>query len=192
VPVDNFDITSVIERELAQGPLKLNLTDLNWPDQIQDGLDALNTALDVSFILYLVGIGAAGLSILVALISFFFTHRRWALLNGILAFLSFACLAITSIIITIMQKKATDVINEHGNEIGVYAYVGRKFLILTWVSVAAMLLSFVSWLVVFILGRKNKDKTHDREKAAVATTRPSEDTYVENGTAAKRHFWNRR
>lgn len=91
-----------------------------------------------------------------------------------------------------MQKKATDVINEHGNEIGVYAYIGRKFLILTWVSVAAMLLSFISWLVVFILGRKTKKGRNDHEKAAAPTTRLSEETYTEARRHPKRHFWNRR
>lgn len=91
-----------------------------------------------------------------------------------------------------MQKKATDVINEHGNEIGVYAYIGRKFLILTWVSVAAMLIAWIIWIPICLRGKDHESKRRrrgDAEKGAV-DTRMSGET-VRPGRRGLR-FWQRR
>lgn len=163
---DNFDITSLLEKELEDGPANIALSDIQWPDAIQNGLDTLNTAFDASFILYCIGIGAAGLSILTSLLAIFLDGRIFSLANGALAALSFFCLLITSIIITIVQNKATGIINEHGNDIGLYAYKGQKFLILTWVSVAAMFVSLLVWMVLFCVGRKNKKREYTEKRGA--------------------------
>jgi hypothetical protein len=44
---------------------------------------------------------------------------------------------------TIVQVKVVDLINTNGNNIGVYAYRGDKYLALTWVAVVVMFLAVV-------------------------------------------------
>lgn len=64
-----------------------------------------------------------------------------------------------------MQNKATAVLNEHGNDIGLYAYKGQKFLILSWVSVAAMFVSLIAWVGLCCIGRKNKKREYTEKPA---------------------------
>ena len=42
---------------------------------------------------------------------------------------------ISSITITIVQRKAIDIINKYGNKAGLEAYRGTKYLALTWAAV---------------------------------------------------------
>jgi hypothetical protein len=152
--------------ELEAGPLKINLSDINWPDDIQDGLNKLNVALNATFVLYAIGIAASGLAILTSLIAFFLHGSRLISFgNWGLASLAFVTLLIASIIITVVQKEATHIINKYGNDIGIYAYKGVKYLILTWVAVAAMFLASISWVVEFCMGRRNKDREYTEKPA---------------------------
>jgi len=59
-----------------------------------------------------------------------------------------------------VQNKGTNIINKHGNEIGVYAYKGKKYLILTWVAMAMMFLAAAAWIVEFCIGRRNKGREY--------------------------------
>lgn len=157
----HFDISKVLNQELEIGPLHLNLSDIHWPSDIQDGLNALNTAIDATFVLYAIGIAAAGLAIIAALVALFMNGSRLISFgNWGLTSLSFATLLVASIIITVIQKKATHIINKYGNEIGVYAYRGVKYLTLTWVSVAVMFLASAAWAVEFCVGRRNKTREY--------------------------------
>jgi hypothetical protein len=155
----HFDITEQLEYELDLGPFDISLSDLNWPDEIQDGLDALNAATNATFILYCLGIAAAGLAIIASLVAVFLHGSRLVSIgNWGLAIASFLALLIASIIVTIIQMKASDIINEYGNAIGVYAYRGQKYLIITWVSVAAMFVAVVAWTVEFCVGKRRNRK----------------------------------
>lgn len=157
----HFDITKQLDSELELGPLNISLSDINWPDQIQDGLDALNAAMDATFILYCIGIAGAGLAIIASLVALFLHGSRLVSLgNWGLAGISFLALLIASIIVTIVQDKASDVINKYGNDIGAYAYKGTKYLIVTWVSVAAMFLALVAWTVEFCIGKRNNKREY--------------------------------
>ena len=159
--IDHFNISEQLDKELQAGKLHLNLSDIDWPSDIQDGLDALNIALDALFVLYAVGIAAAGLSIFTSLVAFFLHGSRLVSFgNWGLASLSFFTLLVASIIITIVQKEAVDLLNKHGNDIGLYAYQGKKYLILTWVAVAVMLLAVTAWVVEFCIGRKNRRREY--------------------------------
>lgn len=128
---------------LEEGPADITLLDIKWPDAIQSGLNDLNIAFNAAFTFYCIGIGAAGLSIITSLLAISITGRSFSLVNRAVAGLALFCLLITSIIVTIVQNKATSLINKHGNSIGLYAYKGQKFLVLSWVSVAAMFMSQV-------------------------------------------------
>jgi hypothetical protein len=123
--------------------------------------------MDATFILYCIGIAAAGLAIIASLVALFLHGSRMVSLgNWGLASISFLALLIASIIVTIVQKKAADVINKHGNDIGVFAYKGRKYLILTWVSVAAMFLALAAWTVEFCVGRRNNKREYTEKTSA--------------------------
>jgi len=157
----HFDISKQVNQELEVGPLHVNLSDIDWPAEIQDGLNALNMALDATFILYAIGIAAAGCAVLASLIAFFLHGSRLISFgNWRLAVISFITLLIASIIITIVQNKATHVINKYGNEIGLYAYKGEKYLIMTWVAVGCMLLASMAWVMEFCVGRRNNKREY--------------------------------
>ena len=142
--LDHFDISEELDQELQDGNLHLDLSDIGWPGDIQDGLSDLSTALDTLFVLYLVGIAAAGLNILTVAAALFLHSSRLGPFGNLgLASLSFLSLLIASIIITIVQVKAVDLINTNGNNIGVYVYRGDKYLALTWVAVVVMFLAVV-------------------------------------------------
>jgi len=163
----HLDLTSQISSELQVGKFNLSLADINWPDDIQKGLNALNVAMDATFILYAIGIAAAGCAIIAAFIAFFFHGSRLISFgNWGLAALSFLTLLIASIIITIIQKKATHIINKYGNDIGLYAYRGTKYLIITWVAAAVMFLATCAWVVEFCIGRKNKRREYTEKGGA--------------------------
>ena len=157
----HFDISKVLNQELEIGPLHINLSDIDWPSEIQSGLNDLNTAADVTFVLYAIGIAAAGCAIIASLVALFLNGSRLISFgNWGLATLSFMAFLIASIIVTIVQQKATHIINKYGNEIGVYAYKGMKYLTLTWVAVAVMFLAATAWVVEFCVGRRNKGREY--------------------------------
>jgi hypothetical protein len=118
--------------------LHINITDIAWPDEIQDGINALNAAFSATFIFYCIGIGAAGLAI------FLHGSRLVPLGNWALGFVSFFALAIASIIVTVFMVKATNLLNKYGNDVGLYACKGGKFLALTWSATTIMLLASVA------------------------------------------------
>jgi hypothetical protein len=72
---------------------------------------------------------------------------------------------IASIIVTIVQNKASHLINKYGNEIGVYAYKGKKYLIITWVATAVMGLAMIAWVAEFCIGRRNKGREFSEKKS---------------------------
>jgi len=163
----HLDITSLISSELSLGPFNLSLDDINWPDDIQNGLNSLNVAMDATFVLYAIGIAAAGCAIIAAFPAFFLHGSRLISFgNWGLASLSFFAFLIASIIITIIQKKATHDINKYGNEIGLYAYRGTKYLIITWVAAAVMFLASCAWVVEFCIGRKNRRREYTEKGGA--------------------------
>jgi len=157
----HFDISKQISQELSIGKFNISLEDLGWSDKIQDGINDLNVAMDATFVLYAIAIASAGLAILTSLLAFFLHGSRlMSLGNWGLASLSFLTFLIASIIITMVQNKASHILNKYGNEIGLYAYKGGKYLILTWVSVAVMFLATAAWVVEFCVGRKNKKREY--------------------------------
>ncbi|PQE21436.1 SUR7 protein [Rutstroemia sp. NJR-2017a BBW] len=156
----HFNINTIIGEELSVGPFHLNLSDISWPSSIQDGLDTLSTALDATFVIYCIGIASAGLAILTSLVAIFVltSSGLFHFLNWALASLAFAAMLLASIIITVLQNKATGIINKYGNDIGVYAVRGKKFLVLTWVATGVMCLGAGVWVAVWWVGRREKKR----------------------------------
>jgi len=164
-----FDPTSDLEKKLADGPLGLEVTleDLGWPEEIQDGIDGLNALTTATFVFYCIGIGFAGILILTSIAAIFATGRLLSIVNMVMAVLAFLCLGIASAVLTAFMVKTTDLINDKGNDVGVYAGRGNKFLTITWVATGLMLLATIAWIVFFIMGRKHSRRRGSGEKNGV-------------------------
>ncbi|CAF9929599.1 MAG: hypothetical protein HETSPECPRED_007412 [Heterodermia speciosa] len=149
----HFDPAKAIQDELKPG---INLTDLKWPSKVQDGLTAVKLASNVMFVLYCIGIAAIGVALIGALIGVFAAGRFAAMINTMLSFLAFFALMLASAISTGVIVKVTDVVNKHGNDIGLAAYQGKTFLGMTWAAtILALLTSFV-WFAEIIIGRRRQ------------------------------------
>lgn len=72
----HFNPTATIQSELAKGGLNISLSDINFPSDIQDGINDLDTALNATFVLYCIGIAGSGVAILGALLAFFLYGSR--------------------------------------------------------------------------------------------------------------------
>lgn len=63
------------------------------------------------------------------------------------------------------MKKATHIINKYGNEIGLYAYKGGKYLTLTWVAVAVMAIASLCWVGEFCVGRRQRGREYTEKRS---------------------------
>jgi hypothetical protein len=157
---DHFDISDQLSKELQLGTLHLDLSAIGWPSDIQNGLDNMSTALNAIFVLYAVGTAATSLIILATVIKLVVRTSRVASLgNWSLLCLPFLSLLIASAIATIVQMKAVGVINKYGNGIGLYAYRGDKYLLLTWAAVVVM---FMAAATEIIIGRNDIKNEYTR------------------------------
>ena len=68
--------------------------------------------------------------------------------------LAFGSLLLASSIATIVISKVVQVINEHGNDIGVYAYKGETFIGMTWASTLLLLITGFMHLYEYIQERR--------------------------------------
>ena len=152
-----FDPRSTLQRELnASGHSNINLeNNLNWPSAIDTGLHALRVAQIVTFILYCVGIGMIGIAFILAVLGLFLGGRVSAFINVTIDVLAFLVIGSASAISTAVAVKATNIINKYGDEIGVSATKGNKFMIITWVATGLMLVASLVWCVDCIAGRRN-------------------------------------
>ncbi|KAF5006193.1 hypothetical protein FDECE_7416 [Fusarium decemcellulare] len=158
-PDKRFNLTEMLDHQLDIGPFELSLTDINWPDEIQDSIDMLNSALLALFVLYVLGVGFSGLAMLACLGAFFLFSRRGVnAANLVLAALAAVCLTVGSIIVTVAGKKGVNKINDIGDDVGVSASVGTKFLALTWVAAAFMLAAMIYWAAHLCLMRRERKR----------------------------------
>jgi len=144
----------LINSELQTSGLHINISDLNWPESIQDGIKDLNTAMNATFVFYCIGIATAGLAMFTAFAAIFSASKLMAFGNFGIAFVSFLALAIGSIIVTVVASKMSSLINKDGKSIGLYAYKGGKYLALTWSATAVMLVATVAWIAEFCVHRR--------------------------------------
>ena len=153
----NFDPRQVLQKELNKtGHSNINLTDLKWPHQIDDGLNALKVASEATFVLYCIAIAFMAVAMLSALLSFFFEGRLSSFINVVIDWLAFMAIGIASAIVTAIVVKATDLVNKYGNDVGISAQKGGKFLVLTWVATGLMFVASIVWCFDCVVGRKRK------------------------------------
>ena len=81
----HFDPTAVLQSELKTG---INLTELKWPQAIEDAVDAVEIATNAMFVLYCIGIATAGVAVLGSVVGILAGGRLSALVNFMLAIVS--------------------------------------------------------------------------------------------------------
>lgn len=142
-----FDPTAALNDSLARSGLDVSLDDLNWPQDIQNGIEALQILQRVVFVLYCISLGLMFAALVMAILMLLASGRIAAVVTAIFALLAFLAIGIASGIVTAFVVKAADVINDYGKDIGVEAHRGNKFLALTWAATGLM---FVATLLAFI------------------------------------------
>lgn len=163
-----FDPRNTLQQELSKsGHGNINLTSLDWPSGIDDGLAALHVAQTATFILYCIAIGTIGISVVVSLLSMFFSGRLSALFTILLTFLAFLTSVLASIIVTIIAVKATNVINNYGVHVGVAAYKGGHFLAITWVATGLTALNVLFWCAECCIGTRGRSRRTRRDEYTV-------------------------
>lgn len=156
----HFEPDKIIEQRLNESGVDVTLDDLEWPEDIQRGLDALHILQTTVFVLYCIAIGFIFLSLIAALPAIFASGRLAACVNILLSALAFLAIGLASAIVTAVIVKGADVINKYGNRIGIEAHKGSKFLAITWAATALMFLTLVWWLVEVCIGRKKRTQTY--------------------------------
>lgn len=144
--IPTFDPAAAIQATLNKTKTGITLDDLDFPNDLEKGIVALRDAFHAAFILYCLAIGFA---FLVLLFSVFLATPSGARLRRfvaaslqILLIVSTAlCLAIASVVVTVVADKGTHIINKYGSTIGVSGIKGNGFLALTWTATGCMVLA---------------------------------------------------
>lgn len=156
----SFDPTAALNATLNETHTGITLSDLHWPSEIEDGIRALRYAVRAAFVLYCIG---TGFSLLTLLACTFWASscsrggRGVAALEILLAILAFLSLGIASAIMTAVAVKGSHIINKYGNEIGVSADWGGKFLAMTWAATGLMFVASISGCFGCCLHRNRQD-----------------------------------
>ncbi|KAF1911572.1 integral membrane protein-like protein [Ampelomyces quisqualis] len=155
-----FDPTALVEAALKQNTgLDVSLQDIRWPENIQSNIDALNTAMRALFVLYVLAILFIFLALGTAVWSKMYA-ARWAVWTNICVVeLAGLAVALASVLVTAVMVKTTGIVNRLGNDVGIEAYAGRKFLGLTWASTALMVVVSVVLGVEWYVARRAKSKS---------------------------------
>ncbi|KAI9889863.1 MAG: hypothetical protein M1814_004698 [Vezdaea aestivalis] len=139
---NSFNVTNILQMELING---VTLKDLNWPEDIENGLRALRTAWRATFVLYVIGIVTAGLAFLGGIVTVCLAKRISILSDAFVALISFLSIGIASAIATFIIVKVTNLINKYGSTIGIAASRGGSYLAITWTATVLMLIATCFW-----------------------------------------------
>lgn len=154
-----FDPTRIIEDALNRTTgAEVTLNDLNWPEDIQTGINTLNALMAAMFVLYVIAICFIFLALLAALFAVLTSGRLSACLNFMIATLAFLAIGLASALVTAVMVKGSSIINRYGNDIGLQASYGGKFLAITWAATGVMLIALLAWIVEFCVGRRSSKR----------------------------------
>ncbi|OCL07077.1 hypothetical protein AOQ84DRAFT_342333 [Glonium stellatum] len=151
-----FDPTSALQKSLNDSGVDITLADLNWPDDIQKGVNALHILQKAVFILYCISIGLTSVALITSLLGVFTDGRLTAFINFMVVSLDFIALALASAIVTVVIVKGSNVIDKYGKEIGVEAHKGAKFMAITWAATGLITLALLGWFIECIIGHRKR------------------------------------
>lgn len=150
----NFDPEEILQRELDEsGHSNIDLEDLGWPDKVNEVFNDLKVTAKAMFVLYCIAIAFIVLALLAAVASIFLKGRLSLLINIIIGWLALVAILIASAISTAIAVEGASVINKYGNDIGVAANKGNKFLALTWVATGLMFVGTLVWCFACLSSR---------------------------------------
>lgn len=167
--LDALNLTELLDHELSVGPFEISLNDINWPDEVQDAINAINDVLLAMFVLYVLGIGFSGIGVFTAAAAFVFAGKRSVMLiNLAVSALAAICILVGSILVTVAVTAGIDQINDVGDDVGIAAKKGDKFLGITWAAAAMMVLSTVIWCGLFFsVWRERKRSARSHRKSSI-------------------------
>ena len=188
----HFNLTEALDKEIDVGPLDLNPADLKLPDFVQEAIDLLNKCLMAMFIFYVLGSAFSGLGFLLAVAALVLGGREsaggtngrmrktLALANAGNALLGALALLIGSAVSTAVAKKGAAKINESGDDAGISAVPGHKFIVLSWVAFGLMGATLLFWTLACWSARRAgggrtfaSDHHHHRTYVGEKPGRPS-------------------
>ncbi|KAF2635302.1 integral membrane protein-like protein [Massarina eburnea CBS 473.64] len=154
-----FDPKEILDQALDKSGLPITLDDLKWPDDIQTGLNALRLVSVTSFVLYCISVALIFVALVAAIPAIFTEGRLFPCLNLLVSILAFLAIGLASSLVTALIVKGSEVINQYGNDIGVEAKKGEKFLALTWAATALVFITMIVWSVqTCCCGRRKQQK----------------------------------
>ena len=154
-----FDPTRILEEALNKTTGRnVTLQDLHWPAELQKGTAALNALVAAAFVMYVVAISLVFASLVAALFAVITAGRLSACLDFLMATVALVGLGLASGLVTAVIVKASNAINKYGNDIGLEAYRGGRFLALTWAATALMLVAVLACIGEFCLVRRHRQR----------------------------------
>ncbi|KAF2769541.1 hypothetical protein EJ03DRAFT_327383 [Teratosphaeria nubilosa] len=138
------------------GNSNVNLSTLQWPDEIDEGLKDLRIIATAMFVLYCIATAFIGVGVVLAITGFLLDGRLSAFVNIVVDSMAFVASLLASALATAVVVKGTHVINKHGNDIGISAKEGNWFLAITWAATAIVLVASFVWCVDCVVGQSRR------------------------------------
>lgn len=161
----DFDPQQVLQRELNRsGHGDIHLSDLQWPESIDKGFNDLRITAKAMFVLYCIAIGFIVLALVAAVVGLFHSGTMTMVSNVIIDWLAFITIGVASAIATAIAVKGASIINKYGNEIGIAANKGTKFLVLTWVATGLMIIATFTWCFALFSHRRSESFRYTPKK----------------------------
>ncbi|TGJ84494.1 hypothetical protein E0Z10_g4289 [Xylaria hypoxylon] len=148
-PGVRLNLSEILDHEIKAGPLSLNVNQISIPDSVQNAIDTVNDALRALLVIYALASSLSGLSFLVSLAVVVLLRKKvnmlviWA--NMAISGLGALILLIGSAIITYVNNKGVQEINDAGKDVGISGIRGSKLITLSWVSFGLMLFTSLYW-----------------------------------------------
>lgn len=154
-----YNLTALFDHELSVGPLKLNLADLGFTKELQEEFDKIPKILLALAIFYILAVGFTGLALFASAAALVLVpqhgkSRLVVLANLAIAVLAALTLLVGSLVTTIGAKPAADKIDDFGEDIGLRASVGGKFLGMSWAAVGLMVIAVGYWVWEMMQSKK--------------------------------------
>ncbi|KAK3046162.1 hypothetical protein LTR09_012322 [Extremus antarcticus] len=151
------------------------------PDSVHSVIDSCekHSAIDpmsLIRIVYWIGIVHIIVALVLGIASTFHRSRKIAFANIVCTLFAFIAMGLASVVANGLALAATKVINFLGEDLGLAAYLGHKFLRLTWAATGLMAANLVLIFVVYYVDkRQNPTCTCGRPKETTQTRKQTED-----------------